>query len=33
VRVREDGKTFSRIVNSKDAEGRDTSILQFFEKQ
>jgi hypothetical protein len=29
----EDGKSFSRIVNSKDAEGHDTSILQFFEKQ
>jgi hypothetical protein len=29
----EDGKSFSRIVNSKDAEGNDTSIIQFFEKQ
>lgn len=29
----EDGKSFSRIVKSKDAEGHDTSILQFFEKQ
>ena len=29
----EDGKCFSRIVNSKDAEGRDTSVIQFFEKQ
>jgi hypothetical protein len=29
----EDGKSFSRIVNSKDAEGHDTSIIQFFEKQ
>jgi hypothetical protein len=29
----EDGKTFSRIVNSKDAQGNDTSIIQFFEKQ
>jgi len=29
----EDGKSFSRIVNSKDAQGHDTSILQFFEKQ
>lgn len=28
-----DGKSFSRIVNSKDAEGRDTGIIQFFEKQ
>jgi hypothetical protein len=29
----EDGKSFSRIVNSKDAQGHDTSIIQFFEKQ
>jgi hypothetical protein len=29
----EDGKSFSRIVNSKDAEGHDSSIIQFFEKQ
>ena len=29
----EDGKTFSRIVKSKDAKGNDTSIIQFFEKQ
>ena len=29
----EDGKSFSRIVNSKDANGKDTSIIQFFEKQ
>ena len=29
----EDGKSFSRIVNSKDAAGHDTSIIQFFEKQ
>jgi hypothetical protein len=29
----EDGKSFSRIVNSKDAKGQDTSIIQFFEKQ
>jgi hypothetical protein len=29
----EDGKSFSRIVESKDAEGNDTSIIQFFEKQ
>jgi hypothetical protein len=29
----EDGKTFQRIVNSKDAEGHDTSVIQFFEKQ
>jgi len=29
----EDGKSFSRIVESKDAEGNDTSVIQFFEKQ
>jgi hypothetical protein len=29
----EDGKTFSRIVNSEDDQGNDTSIIQFFEKQ
>ena len=29
----EDGKSFSRIVNSKDAQGNDTTIIQFFEKQ
>jgi len=29
----EDGKSFSRIVSSKDAEGHDTSVIQFFEKQ
>ena len=29
----EDGKSFSRVVNSKDAGGHDTSIIQFFEKQ
>jgi hypothetical protein len=29
----EDGMTFSRIVESKDAAGNDTSIIQFFEKQ
>lgn len=29
----EDGKTFSRIVESKDAQGNDTTIIQFFEKQ
>ncbi|MBN2243835.1 MAG: hypothetical protein JW793_14205 [Acidobacteria bacterium] len=28
-----DGKSFSRIVNGKDAEGNDTSVIQFFEKQ
>jgi len=28
-----DGKSFDRIVNSKDAEGRDTSVIQVFEKQ
>lgn len=29
----EDGKSFSRIVNSKDAKGQDTSIIQVFDKQ
>ncbi|MBN2318005.1 MAG: hypothetical protein JXR49_02970 [Acidobacteria bacterium] len=29
----EDGKSFSRIVDSKDAEGYDTSVIQVFEKQ
>ena len=29
----EDGKSFSRIVENTDAEGNDTSVLQFFEKQ
>jgi len=29
----EDGRTFSRIVELKDAEGNDAGILQFFEKQ
>lgn len=29
----EDGKSFSRIVESKDAQGNDTSVIQFFEKQ
>ncbi len=29
----QDGKSFSRVVNSKDASGKDTSIIQFFEKQ
>ena len=29
----EDGKSFDRIVNAKDAEGRDTSVIQVFEKQ
>jgi hypothetical protein len=29
----EDGKTFSRIVELKDAQGNDASIIQFFEKQ
>jgi hypothetical protein len=29
----EDGKTFSRIVEMKDTQGNDTSIIQFFEKQ
>ena len=29
----EDGKSFSRIVELKDAEGNDASVIQFFEKQ
>jgi hypothetical protein len=29
----EDGKSFSRIVENKDAQGNDASIIQFFEKQ
>ena len=29
----EDGKTFSRLVEMKDAQGNDADILQFFEKQ
>lgn len=29
----EDGKSFSRIVDSEDAEGNDTSVVQVFEKQ
>ena len=29
----EDGKSFSRIVENTDAEGNDTSVIQFFEKQ
>ena len=29
----EDGKTFSRVVGVKGAEGADNSVLQFFEKQ
>jgi hypothetical protein len=29
----EDGKSFSRIVSIKDAQGKDSSIIQFFEKQ
>ena len=29
----EDGKSFDRIVSSRDAEGRDTSVIQVFEKQ
>lgn len=29
----EDGKSFSRIVERKDAQGNDTSVIQFFEKQ
>ena len=29
----EDGKSFQRIVESKDAQGNDTTIIQYFEKQ
>ncbi len=29
----EDGKSFERIVTGRDAEGRDTSVFQVFEKQ
>ena len=29
----EDGKSFSRIVDSKDAQGNDVSVIQVFEKQ
>ena len=29
----EDGKSFSRIVNGKDADGHDISVIQVFEKQ
>ena len=29
----EDGKSFSRITDSKDAQDNDISIIQFFEKQ
>jgi hypothetical protein len=29
----EDGKTFSRIIGAKDAEGNDASVIQVFEKQ
>jgi len=29
----EDGKTFSRVVEMRDPEGNDNSIIQFFEKQ
>ena len=28
-----DGKSFSRIVEMKDPQGNDTSVIQFFEKQ
>lgn len=28
-----DGKSFDRIVSSKDAQGKDTSVIQVFEKQ
>jgi hypothetical protein len=29
----EDGKTFSRIIDGKDTEGNDASVVQVFEKQ
>jgi len=29
----EDGKSFTRIVDSKDAQGNDVSVIQVFEKQ
>jgi hypothetical protein len=29
----EDGKSFSRIIEQKDAEGKDASVIQVFEKQ
>ena len=29
----EDGKTFSRVVELKDPQGNDASVIQFFEKQ
>ena len=29
----EDGKSFSRIVGSRDAQGNDVSVIQVFEKQ
>jgi hypothetical protein len=29
----EDGKSFSRVVNVKGADGHDNSVIQFFEKQ
>jgi hypothetical protein len=29
----EDGKSFDRVVNGKDAEGHDTTVIQVFEKQ
>jgi len=29
----EDGKSFSRIVESKDSQGNDVSVIQVFEKQ
>ena len=29
----EDGKSFSRIIPGKDAQGNDTSVIQVFEKQ
>ena len=29
----EDGKSFSRIVDNKDAQGQDVSVIQVFDKQ
>ena len=29
----EDGKSFSRIVEGKDPQGKETKVIQFFEKQ
>jgi hypothetical protein len=29
----EDGKSFSRVVNNKDSQGKDVSVVQVFDKQ